>query len=105
MADFAERRTQSPAPTGIAGIERALQDIIQAIGNGRDDGIEKLMDQMGTLVESLDAAEAHADPQAVLRVRALFNQATLALATASQQARGELKHLSVGKRSLRAYRS
>ena len=105
MADFTDQPAQSPGTTSIAGIEQALQHIIQAIGNGRDDDIEKLIDQMGTLMESLDAAKAHADPQAVLRIQTLFNQATLALATASQQARGELKHLSVGKRSLRAYRS
>jgi hypothetical protein len=105
MADSAEQPAQSPGSTGIAGIEQALQHILQAVSNGRDDDIEKLMDQMGDLVESLDAAEAHADAQAVLRIRTLFNQATLAMATASQQARGEHKHLSVGKRSLRAYRS
>ena len=60
---------------------------------------------MGTLFKSLNAAEAHADPQAVLRVRALFKQAAIAMATASQQARSELKRLSAGRRSLRAYRS
>jgi len=105
MADSTDQPAQSPGATGIADIEQALQHIIQVIGNGRNHDIEKLIDQMGTLVESLGAAEAHADCQAVLRIQALFNQATLALAAASQQARGELKHLSVGKRSLRAYRS
>ncbi len=104
MGDNAKQPTQSPGDTGLANIELALQHILQAIGDGQSDGIEKLTDQMDTLVKSLDAAEAHADPQAVMRIQALFKQATLAMATASQQARGELKRISAGRRSLRAYR-
>lgn len=105
MADNAEQPAQPRGGAGIADIERALQQILQAIRDGQNDGVDQLVDQVGTLVESLDPAEADAQPQAVRRVRSLWNQATLALATTGQQARDELRRLAAGRTSLRAYRS
>lgn len=104
MADSADQPAQPQGGAGIADIERTLQQILQAVRDGQNDGIDQLMDQVGTLVESLDAAEAEDQPQAVQRVQSLWKETALALATTGQQARSELRRLTAGRRSLRAYR-
>jgi len=105
MTDSAERPAQPRAGAGLADIERALQGILQAVRDGQDDSIDQLVNQVGELVESFEAAEADAQPQVVRRVRSLFKQTALALATAGQQARARLRRVATGKKSLRAYRS
>ncbi len=105
MADSAEKPAQPQGGAALADIERALQQILQAVRDGQDDGIDQLVGQVGTLVESLDAAEADAQPQAVQRVRSLWKQTALALATARQQANAELHRVTTGRRTIRAYRS
>ena len=104
MGDIDTQSSHSSGNTNLANIERALEDILQAIGNGHGEGIDKTMNQVGKLVKSLNAAEAHADPQAVSRVQELFKKTALSMATATRKNRDELRHLSAGKRSLRAYR-
>jgi len=105
MADSAEKPAQSQGAAGIADIEHALRQILQAVRDGQDDSIDQFVDEVGELVKSLEAAEADAQPQAVRRVRSLFKQTALALATTGQQARGELRRLAAARTSLRAYRS
>ncbi len=104
MAETTEESEQSPGNAPLAGIERALQQVLRNLGDGRDDGIDEAMRRLSSLIESLDADEARHDPRSVSRIQSLFKQAALALATTSRQARGELKRLSAGRKSLRAYR-
>jgi hypothetical protein len=103
---------------GIAGIELVLRQIIQAVSEGHDNRIGPLVDQLGALFESLtpaggtaaagadaaDAANGAATPQDLQRVRALWKQTSLALASASQQASAELQRIAAGRSTLRAYR-
>ena len=100
-----ESAAQEPAGTGIAGIELALRQIIQAVSNGRDDRVGPLVDQLGSLFESLTPADKAEPEEAVVRIQALWKQATLAIASASHEASAELQRIATGRKTLRAYRS
>jgi hypothetical protein len=103
---------QEPAGTVIAGIERTLRQILQAVSTGQDNRIGSLVEQLGTQIQSLspadkagaDGAACAATPQDLQRVSNLWKQTSLALASASQQASAELQRISAGRSTLRAYR-
>jgi hypothetical protein len=104
---------------GIADIENALRQILQAVSDGQDNRIGPLVEQLGTLIQSLDpaggtaaagavgadAADGAATPQDLQRVMDLWKQTSLALASASQQASDELHRVVMGRKTIRAYRS
>jgi hypothetical protein len=95
---------------GIADIENALRQILQAVSDGQDNRIGPLVEQLGTLIESLDpadkaCADGAATPQDLQRVMDLWKQTSLALASASQQASDELHRVVMGRKTIRAYRS
>ncbi len=89
---------------GIAGIELVLRQIIQAVSEGHDNRIGPLVDQLGTLFESLTPADKAGSEEAVVRIQALWKQATLAIASASHEAGAELQRIAAGRSTLRAYR-
>ena len=92
---------------GIAGIELVLRQIIQAVSDGQDNRIEPLVDQLGTLFESLGPADkaGPATPQDLQRVMDLWKQTSLSLASASHETSTELQRIAAGRKTLRAYRS
>jgi len=94
------------AAADISGIELALRQILQAVSDGQDNRIGPLVEQLGALIQSLDpAAQAGAaTPQDLQHVMDLWKQTSLALASASQQARAELQRIATGRSTLRAYR-
>jgi hypothetical protein len=94
------------AAAAIAHIEKTLRQILRAVSDGQDNRIGPLVEQLGTLFESLDpAAQAGAaTPQDLQRVRDLWKQTSLAIASASQQASAELQRIAAGRSMLRAYR-
>jgi hypothetical protein len=102
----------APAGAGMAGIELALKQIIQAVSQGRDDRVGPLVDRLGAMFESLtpadrtaaDGADGAATPQDLQRVRNLWKETSLALVSASQQASAELQRIAAGRSTLRAYR-
>ena len=108
----AESAASEPAVAGIAGIagvadvENTLRQILQAVSDGQDNRIGPLVEQLGTLIQSLSPADkaGAATPQDLQRVRDLWKQTALALASASQQARAELQRIAAGRSTLRAYR-
>jgi hypothetical protein len=91
---------------GIADMEEALRQILQAVSDGHDDRIGPLVEQLGNLIHSVGPADkaGAARPQDLRRVRDLWRQTTLALASASQQASAELQRIAAGRSALRAYR-
>jgi len=96
----------APAPAGtvMAGIELVLRQVIQAVSEGHGDRVAPLVDQLDTLLESLTPADKADSEDAVMRTQALWKQATLAIASASQQAAAELNRVATGRKTLRAYR-
>jgi dihydrodipicolinate synthase/N-acetylneuraminate lyase len=97
---------------GIADIEQALRQILQAVSDGQDNRIGPLVEQLGTLIQSLNpaggtaaaAAAGAATPQDLQRVMDLWKETSLALASASQQACADLQRIAAGRSTLRAYR-
>jgi len=94
------------AAADIAHIEKTLRQILQAVSDGQDNRIEPLVDQLGTLFESLGPADkaGPATPQDLQRVMDLWKQTSLALASASHEASTELQRIAAGRSTLRAYR-
>lgn len=100
----AESAAQEPAGTVIEGIELVLRQIIQAVSEGHDDRVGPLVDQLGSLFESLTPADKSEPEEAVVRIQSLWKQATLAIASASHEASTELQRIALGRTGLRAYR-
>jgi hypothetical protein len=101
----ADAPASAPAEAGVAGIELVLRQIIQAVSQGRDDRVGPLVDRLGAMFESLTTADEAEPKETVARIQALWKQATLAIASASQHARTELQRIAAGRKTLRAYRS
>jgi hypothetical protein len=94
-----------PDGTGIADIERTLRQILQAVGDGQDNRVGPLVEQLGKIIQSVDPANATGHEQAIGQVRTLWKQTALALASARHQAGAELHRIAAGRSSLRAYRT
>ena len=91
---------------GVADVENTLRQILHAVSTGQDNRIGPLVEQLGTLIESLDPADkaCAATPQDLQRVRNLWKETSLAIASASHEASTELQRIAAGRKTLRAYR-
>ena len=102
-----DRTDPPPAQqTALAGIEEALRQILQAVRDGQDDRVGPLVDRLGAAMESFGQAgmPGEAAPQDLNRVRDLWKQTSLALASAGQQASAELQRIAAGRKTRLAYR-
>jgi hypothetical protein len=106
----AESAASEPAVAGIAGIagvadvENTLRQILQAVSDGQDNRIGPLVEQLGTLIQSISPADEAEPKEVVARIQALWKQASLSLASASHEASTELQRIAAGRSTLRAYR-
>ena len=90
---------------GLEGIEARLRQILDTVKVGQDDRLDPLLDELEELVASLDFSAARgSDPERLARIRVLWKEAALTLATAGQGARSELRRISTGRKTIAAYR-
>jgi len=93
------------ALTGITGIENKLRRLLDAVRAGRDDRLEAHLAELGDAIAALESAAASdVAPEDLARIRDLWKQAALALASATQNARGELQRVTAGRKTLKAYK-
>ena len=89
----------------LCEIESKLRGIINAAQAGRDDKLDVLLDELDELIGAADSSPvANASAQDLARVRGLWKQAALTLASAKVAAGDELRRSAAGRKTLRAYK-
>lgn len=92
--------------TRLEQIESRLREILDSVKVGRSERLDPLLDELGELVADFDPAVAkQTSPEHLERVRLLWKEAALTLATTGAGARSELLHLSTGRKTLKAYKA
>jgi len=94
---------QEGTMAGLSDIENRLREILDAVRAGRNERLDPLLDELEALVAAFEAAAGSAAREDIERIRALWEEAALTLATAGQAARGELRHVATGRKTLKAY--